>query len=182
MWIKRNAPPRIPSTCKNQRYKRICGGGGIGRLIGFRWCHLSEGFCKWKDESGKWKVMDSILEQKSFQFAIRTVNLCKHLRSTKKEYTLSKQLLRSGTSIGANIAEAQQAQSKGGFHFQAEHRSERNHGNEILDQTHVCNRILVRARISLYFLRLCRTWKNVGCKRKDFKRELTIHFTLSTFN
>ena len=59
--------------------------------------------------------MDSILEQKSFQFAIRIVNLCKHLRSTKKEYTLSKQLLRSGTSIGANLAEAQQAQSKADF-------------------------------------------------------------------
>jgi len=59
--------------------------------------------------------MDSIIEQKSFQFAIRTVNLCKYLRSTKKEYTLSKQLLRSGTSIGANVAEAQQAQSKADF-------------------------------------------------------------------
>ena len=59
--------------------------------------------------------MDSILEQKSFQFAIRIVNLCKHLRSAKKEYTLSKQLLRSGTSIGANIAEAQQAQSRADF-------------------------------------------------------------------
>ena len=59
--------------------------------------------------------MDSISEQKSFQFAVRTVNLCKHLRSAKKEYTLSKQLLRSGTSIGANISEAQQAQSKADF-------------------------------------------------------------------
>ena len=59
--------------------------------------------------------MGSILEQKSFQFAIRIVNLCKHLRSTKKEYTLSKQLLRSGTSIGANVAEARQAQSKADF-------------------------------------------------------------------
>ncbi len=59
--------------------------------------------------------MDSILEQKSFQFAIRIINLYKHLRSIKKEYTLSKQLLRSGTSIGANIAEAQQAQSRADF-------------------------------------------------------------------
>ena len=58
--------------------------------------------------------MDSILEQKSFRFAIRIVNLSNHLRS-KKEHTLSKQLLRSGTSIGANIAEAQQAQSKADF-------------------------------------------------------------------
>ena len=59
--------------------------------------------------------MESILEQKSFQFAIRIVILCKHLRNAKEEYTLSKQLLRSGTSIGANVAEAQQAQSKADF-------------------------------------------------------------------
>ena len=59
--------------------------------------------------------MDSILEQKSFQFAIRIVNLCKHLQSTQKEYTLSKQLLRSGTSIGANVAEAEKGQSKADF-------------------------------------------------------------------
>ena len=59
--------------------------------------------------------MDSIITDKSFQFAVRIVKLCKHLRNTKKEYTLSKQLLRSGTSIGANAAEAQQAQSKPDF-------------------------------------------------------------------
>ena len=59
--------------------------------------------------------MESVLEQKSFQFAIRIVNLYKHIRSAKEEYTLSKQLLRSGTSIGANIAEAKQAQSKPDF-------------------------------------------------------------------
>ena len=59
--------------------------------------------------------MDSIITDKSFQFAVRIVKLCKHLRSTKKEYILSKQLLRSGTSIGANTAEAQQAQSKPDF-------------------------------------------------------------------
>ena len=59
--------------------------------------------------------MDQTVEQKSFLFAVRIVNLSKHLRQTKKEYTLSKQLLRSGTSIGANIAEAEQAQSKADF-------------------------------------------------------------------
>ena len=59
--------------------------------------------------------MDSIIEEKSFQFAVRIVKLYKHLRSSKKEYTLSKQLLRSGTSIGANAAEAQQAQSRPDF-------------------------------------------------------------------
>ena len=59
--------------------------------------------------------MDSVITDKSFQFAVRIVKLCKHLRSSKKEYTLSKQLLRSGTSLGVNIAEAQQAQSKPDF-------------------------------------------------------------------
>lgn len=59
--------------------------------------------------------MESILEQKSFQFAVRIVNSYKYIRDTQKEYTLSKQLLRSGTSIGANITEAQQAQSKADF-------------------------------------------------------------------
>ncbi len=51
----------------------------------------------------------------SFQFAIRIVNLCKYLKNEKKEYILSKQLLRSGTSIGANVTEAQDAQSKKDF-------------------------------------------------------------------
>lgn len=59
--------------------------------------------------------MDNTVEIKSSQFAVRIVKLCKHLHNTKKEYTLSKQLLRSGTSIGANIAEAQQAQSRADF-------------------------------------------------------------------
>ena len=46
---------------------------------------------------------------------MRIIKLCRFLREEKKEYILSKQLLRSGTSIGANIAEAQQAQSKADF-------------------------------------------------------------------
>ena len=52
---------------------------------------------------------------KSFQFAIRIVNLYKHLCSEYKEFTLSKQLLRSGTSIGANIAEAVYGSSRKDF-------------------------------------------------------------------
>ena len=60
-------------------------------------------------------MMDITVEQKSFQFAVRIVRLYKYLRSTKKEFVLAKQLLRSGTSIGANVAEAQQAQSRADF-------------------------------------------------------------------
>lgn len=59
--------------------------------------------------------MANIIEEKSFAFAVRIVNLYKHLTETKKETILSKQLLRSGTSIGANVTEAEQAQSKADF-------------------------------------------------------------------
>ena len=59
--------------------------------------------------------MDNVVEEKSFRFAVRIVRLNQYLRTKKKEYVLSKQLLRSGTSIGANIAESQHAQSKADF-------------------------------------------------------------------
>ena len=59
--------------------------------------------------------MDNIIENKSFDFAVRIVNLYKHLTANKREKVLSKQVLRSGTSVGANVAEAQQAQSKADF-------------------------------------------------------------------
>lgn len=55
------------------------------------------------------------LKEKSFAFAVRCINLYKHLVDAKKEFVMSKQLLRSGTSIGANIREAQNAQSKADF-------------------------------------------------------------------
>ncbi|HQS72729.1 MAG TPA: four helix bundle protein [Sulfurovum sp.] len=57
----------------------------------------------------------SILADKSYKFAIRIVKLHAYLTKEQKEYTLSKQLLRSGTAIGALVAEAQYAQSKADF-------------------------------------------------------------------
>lgn len=60
-------------------------------------------------------MSDNIIEEKSFDFAVRIVNLYKYLTNEKKEYVLSKQLLRSGTSIGANVSEAERAQSKADF-------------------------------------------------------------------
>ena len=53
--------------------------------------------------------------EKSFDFAVRIVNLYKYLIREHKEHVLSKQLLRCGTSIGANISEAQRGQSKADF-------------------------------------------------------------------
>ena len=57
----------------------------------------------------------NIIVDKSKVFAIRIINLYKYLCDEKKEYVLSKQLLRSGTSIGANIKEAIRGQSKDDF-------------------------------------------------------------------
>ncbi|MBQ8767273.1 MAG: four helix bundle protein [Clostridia bacterium] len=61
-------------------------------------------------------MKESVIENKSFQFAIRIVNLYKYLVNVKKEFVMSKQLLKSGTSIGANVSEAEQGQSTADFH------------------------------------------------------------------
>lgn len=55
---------------------------------------------------------ENVLRDKSFSFALRIIKCFKYLQSEQKEYILSKQLLRCGTSIGANVREAEQAQSK----------------------------------------------------------------------
>jgi four helix bundle protein len=60
-------------------------------------------------------MKESVLKEKSYQFALRVIKLYKYIVAEKKEYVLSKQILRSGTSIGANIEEANQAQSKADF-------------------------------------------------------------------
>ena len=58
---------------------------------------------------------ENIVKDKSLNFAIRIVNLYKYLVTEKRETVMSKQLLRCGTSIGANIREAEQAQSRADF-------------------------------------------------------------------
>lgn len=60
-------------------------------------------------------MKNGALQTKSFSFAVRIVNLYKYLCSEKKEYVLSKQLLRSGTAIAALVREADQAESKADF-------------------------------------------------------------------
>ena len=57
----------------------------------------------------------SVLREKSYPFAIRIVRLCQLLQDSKKEFVISKQVLRSGTAIGALIREAEFAQSKADF-------------------------------------------------------------------
>lgn len=59
--------------------------------------------------------MESTIKKKSKLFALRIIKLYRYLCDEKKEYILSKQILRSGTSIGANIAEAECAMSRKDF-------------------------------------------------------------------
>lgn len=58
---------------------------------------------------------ESIIEQKAFKFAIRVINLYKFLQENKKEFVMSKQILRSGTAIGANVNEALSSESTSDF-------------------------------------------------------------------
>ncbi len=60
-------------------------------------------------------MVESPIKKKSVDFALRIIKLYKYVTNSKNEYVLSKQLLRSGTSIGANISEAEYAQSKADY-------------------------------------------------------------------
>lgn len=61
---------------------------------------------KYFNQKNKITMKPNIIKDKSKSFAIRMIDLYKHLSDNKKEYIMSKQILRSGTSIGANINEA----------------------------------------------------------------------------
>ena len=60
-------------------------------------------------------MKDNVLQDKSRAFAVRIINCYKYLNKEKHEYVMSKQLLRCGTSIGANIVESRNAQSRPDF-------------------------------------------------------------------
>jgi four helix bundle protein len=60
-------------------------------------------------------MSESLIKKKSFDFAIRIVKLFQYLQTEKKEYVLSKQVIRSGTSVGAMIRESEHAESKPDF-------------------------------------------------------------------
>ena len=62
-----------------------------------------------------YSMRENIVKVKSFAFAIRIVKLYQYLCNEKREFVLSKQLLRSGTSVGAMIREAEHAETKADF-------------------------------------------------------------------
>ena len=61
------------------------------------------------------KLKDNLILDKTYNFSLEIIKLYEYLTKNKKEYVLSKQLLKSGTSIGANVNEAQAAVSKKDF-------------------------------------------------------------------
>ena len=83
--------------------------------------------------------MNNIIVVKSKAFAIRIVKLSKYLNDDKKEFVLSKQILKSGTSIGANVKEAIRGQSKADFYAKMnialKEASETEYWLEILNET-----------------------------------------------
>lgn len=90
-------------------------------------------------------MSENIIKTKSFNFALRIVKLYQFLCSDKKEFVLSKQLLRSGTSVGAMVRESEQAESKPDFiHKLAIAQKEANESDywlELLFQSEYLNEI-----------------------------------------
>ena len=88
-------------------------------------------------------MSDNIVIDKSKQFAVRIVRLYQYLANEKKEYILSKQVLRSGTSIGANVREAHRGQSKRDFtakmNIALKEAAETEYWLEILHETEYIN-------------------------------------------
>ena len=80
-------------------------------------------------------MKDNVLLEKSFAFAVRVVKAYKYLAEEKREFVLSKQFLRSGTSIGANSEEAIGGRSKADFISKSKYRLQRSQRNQILDKT-----------------------------------------------
>jgi len=91
---------------------------------------------------------DNVVQQKSFAFALRIVEVSRALANEQKEFVLSKQLLRSGTSIGANIEEAIGGQSKKDFYAKLtiayKEARETNYWLRLLKESDILNRKIAK--------------------------------------
>ncbi|MBR2205855.1 MAG: four helix bundle protein [Prevotella sp.] len=115
-------------------------------------------------------MIRGVLEEKSFLFSVRIVNLIKYLRTERNEYIMSKQLLRSGTSIGANVSEAQFAQTKADFltkmHIALKEASETRYWLRLLEATEYLNETEANSMITEcnalinMLVSTCKTTKN----------------------
>ncbi len=95
---------------------------------------------------------NNVLADKSIDFAIRIVNCYQYLMTEKKEYIISKQMFRSGTSIGANIHEGIQAQSKNDFiskiSISLKEASETSYWLKVLKRTEYINEVMYSSLLS----------------------------------
>jgi four helix bundle protein len=96
-------------------------------------------------------MKENAIKLKSYQFALRIIKLYKHLHNDQKEFVLSKQLLRSGTSIGANIEEASGSQSKkdfiAKFHISLKEAKETHYWLRLLKDSEVADEVLLESFI-----------------------------------
>ena len=122
---------------------------------------------------------DNTIKDKSLDFAIRIVRLYKHISETNNEYILSKQLLKSGTSIGANVREAIGGQSKEDFiakmHIALKEAYETEYWLELLHSTDY----LAENEFKSIFTD-CRELTNILCKYpENNERDKIIFFILN---
>ena len=92
-------------------------------------------------------MKEGIIKIKSYQFSLRIIKLYKHLAEDKKEYILSKQILRCGTSIGVNVEEASGAQSKkdfiAKFHISLKEAKETHYWLRLIKDSDYCEQMLI---------------------------------------
>lgn len=95
-------------------------------------------------------MKENIVKEKSFCFAVRIVNLSKYLVEQKREFVLSKQILRSGTAIGALIRESEHAESKADFiHKLSIALKEANETDYWIDLLHQTNYLIAKEHQSI---------------------------------
>jgi len=92
----------------------------------------------------------NVIKEKSYEFALEIISLCQEMRK-EKEYFLSKQLVRSGTSIGANVEEASAAQSRKDFvakmAISSKEARETHYWLRLIEDSRICNRLNVKPLI-----------------------------------
>ena len=86
-------------------------------------------------------MKENVIKDKSYQFAIKIVRFYKHLVENKREFIIAKQVVRSGTSIGAMVEEANQAESKADFIHKL------SIANKEANETHYWLRLLLDAEL-----------------------------------
>ena len=88
-------------------------------------------------------MKENIIKEKSYKFAVRIVKLAKYLNENKREFVLSKQILRSGTSIGALVRESEHAESRPDFihklSIALKEANETQYWLDILSESHYIN-------------------------------------------